>query len=152
MSWLSSNRSRLVSETHSAMPPSVTANSQHQRQAAAALSDYSNEDILAWLKLVRSARNIEPIPEPRPGDAYLTPSEIQALVTLKNCPNDRLETHLLLARRDRLSDDLAVYNRILTLYRWQSLIQRRFGCWPIDRSWIQQQCIAFPQTVTTSVI
>ena len=108
---LGSNRSRLVSQRLSAKLPSVAANSQHQRQAAAALSDYSDEHVLAWLKLVRSARNIEPIPEPCPGDAYLTPSQIQALVTLKDCPNNRVQAYLLLARRDRLSDDLAVYNR-----------------------------------------
>ena len=98
LSSLGSNRSRLVSQGHSATPPSVA---QHRHEAAAALSDYSNEDILAWLKLVRSARNIEPIPEPHPGVAYLTPSQIQALVTLKDCPNDQLNAYLVLARCHR---------------------------------------------------
>ena len=112
-----------------AKPPSVE---QHPREAAAALSDYSNEDILAWLKLVRSARSIEPIPHPPPGDAHLSPSQIQALVTLKDCPNNRVEAYLVLARRDRLSNDLAVYNRMLTLYRRQWLNQRRFRCLPIN--------------------
>ena len=125
---LSSSRSRLVSEKLLAKPPAA----QHQREAAAALSDYSNEDILAWLKLVRSARNIEPIPEPCPGGAYLSPLQIQALVTLKDCPNSRVEAYLVLARRDRLSNDFAVYNRILTLHRGQWLNQRRFCCWPME--------------------
>ena len=98
LSSLGSNRSRLVSEGLLAKPLSVA---QHRHEAAAALSDYANEEILAWLKLVRSARNIEPIPEPRPGGAYLTPSQIQALVTLKDCPNDQLEAYLVLARFDR---------------------------------------------------
>lgn len=129
---LSSNRSRLVSAEPSAKPSSVATNSQHPREAAAALSNYSNEDILAWLKLVRSARNIEPILEPLPEDTYLTPSQIQALVVLKDCPSDRVEAYLVLARRDRLSHDLAVYNRMLTLYRWQWLDQRRLRCWPIN--------------------
>ena len=105
---LSSNRSRLVSAELLAKPSPVATSSQHQREAAAALSNYSNEDILAWLKLVRSARNIEPILEPLPESAYLTPSQIQALVALKDCPSDRVEAYLVLARRDRLSNDLAV--------------------------------------------
>ena len=121
---LSSSRSRLVSEKLLANPPAA----QHQREAAVALSDYSNEDILAWLKLVRSARNIEPIPHLPPGGAHLSSSQIQALVTLKDCPNSRVEAYLVLARRDRLSNDLAVDNRMLTLYRRQWLNQRRFRC------------------------
>ena len=106
LSGLGSNRSRLVSEAHSAKIPSVAA-----REAAVALSDYSNEDIIAWLKLVRSARNIEPIPEPCPGGAHLTPLQIQALITLKDCPNDRLEAYLVLARLDCQYEILAVYDR-----------------------------------------
>lgn len=125
MSLISSLGSRLVSEGLLAKPLSLA---QHWHEAAVALSDHPNEDVLTWLKLVRSARNIEPIPDPRPGRTHLTPPQIQALVTLKDCPNDRLEAYLVLARRDRLSNDLAVYNRMLTLYRWQSLSQRRFGC------------------------
>ena len=107
MFLLGSNRDGLVSEKLLADP----INSQHQREAAATLSDYSSEDILAWLKLVRSARNIEPILEPRPRGTYLTPSQIQALVTLKDCPNDRLEAYLVLARLDCQYENLAVYNR-----------------------------------------
>ena len=132
LSSLDSNRSRLVSGELSPSPPSVAANSQHQGEAAVALSDYSNEVVLAWLKLVRSARNIEPIPEPCPGGAYLSPSQIQALVTLKDCPNSRVETYLALARRNRLSNDLAVYNKMLTLHRRQWLNQRDFRLWPVN--------------------
>ena len=106
-----SNHSRLVSQGISAKPPSIAANSQQQREAAVALSDYSNEDILAWLKLVRSARNIEPIPHLPPGGAHLSSSQIQALVTLKDCPNSRVEAYLVLARLHCQYDNLAAYDR-----------------------------------------
>ena len=107
LSGLGSNRSRLVSEAHSAKLPFVAAS-----EAAVALSDYSNEDIFAWLKLVRSACNIEPIPEPYPRGAYLTSFQIHALVALKDCPNDQLETYLVYARLNRPYDDLARFDKV----------------------------------------
>ena len=119
-----SNRRRLVSEELLAKPPSIE---QHQREAAAALSDYSNEEILAWLKLVRSAPNIEPIPHLPPGGAHLSSSQIQALVTLKDCPNDQLEANLVLARLNCQYDILAVYDRNAdSVYKRQWPNQRNF--------------------------
>ena len=108
---------RLVSEKSlagiSSVAPSAEAFSttQDQYKAVEALIDFSNGDILAFLKLVRSARTIEPSLERRPGGAHLSPSQIQALLTLKDCPNDRLEVYLVHARIDRLYNDLAVFNR-----------------------------------------
>ena len=78
---------------------------QHQIEAAAVLSHYSNGDIIAWIKLVRSAR-IEPITNQRPGQAHLSPAQIHALFALKDCPDDRILTCLELARRRRLCKSL----------------------------------------------
>ena len=88
-----------LAESHSAAEAlEATSIIKNQREAAAALSDHTNEDIFAWLKLVRSALSIEPIPEQRPESAHLSPSQIHALLALKDCPYDRLLSLLELAR------------------------------------------------------
>lgn len=116
MSELSGQPGRLVSDKILAEPFSATypasaeptesasagAATQQQREAVAALIDHDNGEIFAWLKLARSARRIEPIPEQRPGSAHLSPSHIYALFALKDCPNDRLLGWLELARLFRL--------------------------------------------------
>ena len=106
---------RLVSEKSLAEPYSVAkaaSPSQHYSEAAAILRQHSDEDVLAWLKLVGSARIIEPISEPYPGSAHLSPLQIQALFTLKDCPIDCLKTYLALARLDRLYDILLACDKI----------------------------------------
>ena len=99
---LAGDSRRLVSDKLLAEPPVASdvsiSTAQRQRQAAAALIDHSNEDILAWLKLARSARSIEPHPEQRSGNAHLSPSQIHALFALKDCPDDTLLACLELAR------------------------------------------------------
>ena len=108
-----SHFSRLVSDDILAGSQSVveaTSTAQHQREAAAAatLIDHSNEDIISWLKLVRSARRIEPIAEQHPGGAHLSPSQFHALFALKDCSNDRLLQCLAAARIFRLYMDISV--------------------------------------------
>ena len=98
---------RLVSEKSLVEPHSA-----EYPEAAAILRQHSDEDVLAWLKLVGSARIIEPISEPYPGSAHLSPLQIQALFTLKDCPIDCLKTYLALARLDRLYDILLARDRI----------------------------------------
>ena len=110
-----SHFSRLVSDDALASPQSIveaTSTTQHQREAAAAatLIDYSNQDIISWLKLVRSARRIEPITQQHPGGAHLSPSQFYALFALKDCPNDRLLNCLATARLFRLYMDVSVYS------------------------------------------
>lgn len=78
------------------------ASTQQQREAAATLIDHPNGDILAWLKLARSALKIEPIQEQHPNNAHLSPSQIHALFALKDCPNETLLGWLELARLYRL--------------------------------------------------
>ncbi len=99
---LAGDSPRLVSDEVLAEPPVAAdvsiATAQRQRQAAAALINHSNGDILTWLKLARSARSIEPNPEQRSGNAHLSPSQIHALVVLKDCPDDTLLACLELAR------------------------------------------------------
>ena len=87
-----------MAEYHAAEALEATSTVNYQREAAAALIDHTNGDIFAWLKLIRSARSIEPIPEQRPGSAHLSPPQIHALLALKDCPNDRLLSLLELAR------------------------------------------------------
>ena len=82
-----------------AIKPIIT---QEQRQAAAALIDHTNGEILAWLKFARSVHRIEPIAEQRPGIAQLSPSQLRALFVLKDCPNDTLLGCLELARFRRM--------------------------------------------------
>ena len=115
MSSLSRDFPRLVSD-NMAEPLFVveaTLTTQHHREAAAAatLIDHSNEEIISWLKLVRSARSIEPIAEQHSGGTRLSPSQFQALFALKDCPNDRLLHCLAIARLFRLYMDIPVYNR-----------------------------------------
>lgn len=98
MSTLGRDLNRLVSGNFLAEAPEATSTTNHEREAAAALIDHTNGDIFAWLTLARSARSIEPIPEQRPGNAHLSPSQIHALLALKDCPNDRLLSLLELAR------------------------------------------------------
>ena len=114
------NPSRLVSDSLFAEPSSTSydasgasdaATEQQQREAAAALADHDNGDIFAWLKLARSAHNIEPIPGQRSRNAYISPSQIHALLALKDCPNDKLLSWLELARLCRLCVDLTHYDR-----------------------------------------
>lgn len=81
---------------------SEASTQQQQREAAAALIDQDNGDIIAWLKLARSARRIEPDPEQHTGTVHLTPSQIHALIKLRECPNDRLLGFLEAARLRRL--------------------------------------------------
>ena len=71
---------------------------QQQQNAASTLREFKNTDIFAWLKLARSTRHIEPIPEQRPGEGQLSPPQVLAVSTLKDCPNDRLLNWLELAR------------------------------------------------------
>ena len=92
------NPSRSVSDTIPAEHSPTASTEQRQREAAAALIDHTNEDIFAWLKLARSARTIEPDLEQRSASAHLSPSQIHALLALKDCPNDRLLSFLELAR------------------------------------------------------
>ena len=75
---------------------------QHQSEAAAVLSRHSNEDIIAWIKLARSARSIEPVTDQRSGQGHLSPLQIHALFALKDCPDDRILSCLELARHRRL--------------------------------------------------
>ena len=96
----SSKANRLVSGPVLA-PPSPIPEASIIHEASAALIDHSNEEILAWLKLVRSARSIEPISEQRPGNAQLSSLQIRALFSLKDCPDDRLLACLELARLSR---------------------------------------------------
>ena len=100
----------LVSEEILATTPSVAkadSTTQHQREAAEALIDYTNEDIIVWLKLARSAHSIEPIPEQHPRSALLSPSQIHALFALKDCTDDKVLGLLELARLFRLYKHLA---------------------------------------------
>lgn len=93
--------SRLVSDSHSAEHFSTSHHAltqQQQQDAASTLRDFNNNDIIAWLKLARSTRHIEPIPEQRPGERHLSPPQILALSILKDCPMDRLLNWLELAR------------------------------------------------------
>ena len=119
MFQVGSNPSRLVSDSLSAEPSSTSygaggasdaSTEQEQREAAAALADHNNGDIIAWLKLARSAHSIEPIPEQRSRNAYISSSQIHALSALKNCPNDKLLSWLELARLPRLCNDLTHYD------------------------------------------
>lgn len=71
---------------------------QQQQDAASTLKEFNNEEIFAWLKLARSTRDFEPIPEQRSGERHLSPSQVLALSALKDCPNDRLLGWLELAR------------------------------------------------------
>lgn len=109
---------RLVSErpladTHFVAEATSSAHlTHHQREAAAALIDHTNGEILTWLKLTRSARSIEPILEQRSGSAHLSPSQIYALLALKDCPNDRLVACLEVARQFCLYDNPISCNRI----------------------------------------
>lgn len=105
-------RSHLVSQNVLAELYSIAEATftQQQHEAAAALINHTNEDILTWLKLARSARIIEPLPEQRPEIAHLSPSQIHALFALKDCPNDRLLRCLELARLSRLYNDIVVYD------------------------------------------
>ena len=79
-----------------------TTTRQQQSEAAEILSRHSNGDIIAWLKLARSARSIEPVTDQRSGQGHLSPSQIHALFALKDCPDDRVLTCLDLARHRRL--------------------------------------------------
>lgn len=107
---------RLVSKETLAEPRAVAdeaaSASQQQRQAAAVLSGNFNGDIFAWLTLARSARSIEPVPEQQPGRAHLSPSQIHALLALKDCPDDRIVACLELARHFRLYNNPILCNRI----------------------------------------
>ncbi len=101
MSELSRDPVCLVSDLKFVARPSYAADAvitQEQRQAAAALIDHSNGEILACLKFARSVHRIEPIAEQRPGIAQLSPSQIHALFVLKDCSNDTLLGCLELAR------------------------------------------------------
>ena len=104
------NPSRLVSDRSSAEHSSASydasdaASRLQQRKAAAALIDHNNAEIFAWLKLVRSARVIEPIPERHSRHAHLSPLQIHALFALKDCPNDKILSCLELARLCRVYD------------------------------------------------
>lgn len=71
---------------------------QQQQDAASTLKEFNNNDIFAWLKLARSTRHIEPIPEQRPGEGHLSQPHVLALSTLKDCQNERLLDWLELAR------------------------------------------------------
>ena len=101
---------RLVSDRSSAEHFSTSTTSysyesstqQQQREAAAVLIDHDNGDIVAWLKLARSACKIEPIPEQHTGSAHLSPLQIHALFRLRDCHNDRLLELLEVARLRRL--------------------------------------------------
>ena len=97
---------RLVSDTIStAGSQSHTHNATtklRQSEAAAVLSRHSNGDIIAWLKLARSARSIEPVTDQCSGQGLLSPLQFQALFALKDCPDDRILTCLELARLRRL--------------------------------------------------
>lgn len=102
---LSGDPSRLVSDKSWSEHFSTSyeaSTQQQQHKAAAALIDHDNGDIIAWLKLTRSARSIEPIPEQHTGTAHLSPSQIYALFKLRDCPNDRLLGLLEAARLRRL--------------------------------------------------
>ena len=114
------NHSRLVSDSLSAEHSSTSygaggasdaSTEQQQREAAAALADHDDGDIFAWLKLARSAHSIEPIPEQRSRNAYISPSQIHGLLALKDCPNDKVLSWLELARHYRLCNDLTHYDR-----------------------------------------
>lgn len=108
------NPRRLVSDSLSAEHSSTSygaGGEQQQREAAAALADHDNGDIFAWLKLARSAHSIEPIPEQRSRNAYISPSQIHALLALKDCPDDKLLSWLELARHYRLCNGLTHYDR-----------------------------------------
>ena len=83
---------RFLSSTHHA------STAQQQQNAASTLKSFSNEDVLAWLKLARSARLIEPITEPYPGEVYLSPPQVLALSCLRDCPDDRILGLLELVR------------------------------------------------------
>lgn len=114
MSDLGGDLDRLVSEcplADSHFIAEATSTTQHQREAAAALIDHTNGEVLTWLKLTRSARSIEPIPEQCPGSAHLSSSQIHALLALKDCPNDRLVACLELARRFRLYHNPVFHDR-----------------------------------------
>ena len=107
MLGLDQNLGRLVSDTFSTDPSGCShtydaSTKQEHREAAAALKDHDNGDIVAWLKLARSARKIEPIGEQCPGNAHISPLQIHALSALKDCSNDRILGCLELARRCRL--------------------------------------------------
>lgn len=75
---------------------------QRQREAVAALIDHDNGDIFAFLKLIRSSRTIEPMPEQPAGSAHVSPSQIHALFALKDRPNDEILSCIELARLCRL--------------------------------------------------
>ena len=72
---------------------------QEQQDAASTLKDFNNHEIFVLLKLARSTRHIEPISEQRPGERHLSASQVLALSTLRDCPDDRLLGWLELARR-----------------------------------------------------
>lgn len=74
---------------------------QQQQDAASTLKDFNNNDVLVLLKLARSTRHIEPIPEQGPGERHLSPSQVLALSTLKDCPDGRILGWLELARLHR---------------------------------------------------
>ena len=81
-----------------ALPSSTKYASTVQQDAASTLKNFNNDDIFAWLTLARSTRHIEPTLEQRPGERHLSPSEVLALSTLKDCPHDSLLSLLELAR------------------------------------------------------
>ena len=89
----------------------AVSTTHYHREAAAALKGHPNGDILAWLKLARSAHSIEPVPEQRPGSAHLSSYQIHALFVLKDCPDDQLAALLELARRARLYNISTMYDR-----------------------------------------
>ena len=104
----------LVSEEALATTPSVAkadSVTQQKSEAAAALIDHTNEEIFVWLKLVRSAHSIEPNPEQRPRSPHLSPSQIHALVALKDCTDHKVLGLLEVARLLRLYKHLAEYDQ-----------------------------------------
>ena len=103
MLGLGQDLGRLVSDTTTGEAGSQShtydaTTKQQQSEAAAVLSHHSNGDIIAWLKLARCARSIEPLTDQRSGHSHLSPSQIHALFALKDCPDDRILFCLELAR------------------------------------------------------
>ena len=78
--------------------PQHASTVQQQQDAASTLKDFSNNDVIAWLKLAQSTHHIEPIPEQRPGERHLSQPQVLALSTLKHCPLDVILGWLELAR------------------------------------------------------
>ena len=97
----------VVSATSYTEPRPNASINQQQSQAAAALSGHCNEDVIAWIKLARSARSIEPVTNQGPGQGHLSPLQIHALFALKDCPDDRILSCLELARHCGLCKCLA---------------------------------------------